>query len=70
MTDPEIIATALDVACDGMCGARPGQPCTCDPGVHAARVYHARRAGLMDMDEVAYVIRQFPRGVVTAERAA
>jgi hypothetical protein len=70
MTDTEIVAAAVHVACDGMCGARPDQPCTCAPGVHCARVYHARRAGLMDMDDVAYVIRQFPGGVVTPGRAA
>lgn len=70
MTRTEIIETAAHVACDGMCGARPDQPCTCAPGVHTARVYHARRAGLMDMDDVAYVIRQFPHGIVTPDRAA
>jgi len=55
----EIVETARHVACDGSCGAHPDHDCTCAPGVHASRVYHAGRAGLIDADDVAYVIRNY-----------
>ena len=43
------------------CGAPPGCPCVCAPGdYHPSRFSRARRAGLIGMDDMAYVIRNFP----------
>jgi hypothetical protein len=54
VTTREIIAAAENVAC--VCGATPGQVCSCGHGVHYARLARARRAGFLSRGEFASVI--------------
>jgi len=71
------VATSLHQICeqarnvDCVCGAPPGCPCVCAPRhYHASRFAHARRAGLLTLDDIAYVIRVTRNSEVTDDPGA
>jgi hypothetical protein len=69
VTRHEICEQARNVPC--VCGAPPGCPCVAAPRHwHASRFAHARRAGLIGFDEIAYVIRAARHGEITDDPGA
>ena len=59
----QLCEQARNVAC--VCGAPPGCPCVCTSGhYHPSRFQHAYRAGLIDLDDIAFITRNYLTEVI------
>lgn len=63
MTLHDLCEAARNTAC--ACGAPPGCPCVAPPRhYHLRRFSRARASELIGLEDVAYLIRNFPRDVI------